>query len=98
MLRNLSTSKTTPCWPTRALAIQDRRVETFLELDRERRQQDCGCRESQEREAHDDVDRPLDHALQQRGTETLAEDDPAWIEHVEPHLAGLALEKGRQLE
>ena len=40
------------------------------------------------------LDRPLDHALQQRGTETLAEDDPAWIEHVEPHLARLALEKG----
>ena len=38
------------------------------------------------------------HALDLRCAKAFAKNDPARIEHVEPHLAGLALEEGRQLD
>ena len=49
-------------------------------------------------EAGDDVEGALQRAVNAALPKSFGEDHPARIEHVEAHLAGLALEEGHQLD
>ena len=98
MLRNLSTSKIAPRGRRASGGTAPAR-QAVLELDRQHGEQHYGPREQPEAPRLATRSTPaLEHALQRRGAEPVAEDDPAGIQHVESDLAGLALEEGRQLE
>src|SRR5215469_3739658 len=79
------------------LTVQRRRLPAVFDLDGDESQQHRRQRHHQHAETREQVERARGEQTQRVASESLTEDHPAWIEHVDVYSAGLTLEKGEQL-